>query len=176
MRYNASKGVVLATGDIAADSEMLSYYAPIALKAVESQYTPAGVNTGDGHKMGIWAGAVMRDGPLPTMIHPQAYAWFHGPFMFVNNDGKRFFNEATWVQAKSLNIMAQKCGNVAYSVFDGNWLDDLVRGLPEGGGMFWDSFRPVGAEFDTKAQQATIDGYIDQGLAFKADTLRRTCG
>jgi succinate dehydrogenase/fumarate reductase flavoprotein subunit len=171
VRYNASKGVVLATGDIAADSEMLSYYAPIALKAVESQYTPAGVNTGDGHKMGIWAGAVMQDGPLPTMIHPQAYAWFHGPFMFVNNDGKRFFNEATWVQAKSLNIMAQKSGNVAYSVFDGNWLNDLVKGLPEGGGMFWDSFRPVGAEFDTKAQQATIDGYIEQGLAFKANSL-----
>ncbi len=113
----------------------------------------------------------MQDGPLPTMIHPQAYAWFHGPFMFVNNDGKRFFNEATWVQAKSLNIMAQKSGTVAYSVFDGNWLDDLVRGLPYGGGMFWDSFRSVGQEFDKEAQQKTIDGYIKQGLAFKADTI-----
>lgn len=171
VRFNASKGVVLATGDIAADGEMLSYYAPIAQKAVESQYTPVGVNTGDGHKMGMWAGAIMQDGPLPTMIHPQAYAWFHGPFMFVNNDGKRFFDEATWVQAKSLNIMAQKSGNVAYSIFDVNWLDDLVKGLPSGGGMFWDSFRGEGMEFDKTAQQATIDGYIEQGLAFKADTI-----
>lgn len=171
VRYNASKGVVIATGDIAADPDMVAYYAPIAQKAVESQYTPVGVNTGDGHKMGLWVGAEMQDGPFPTMIHPQAYAWFHGPFMFVNNDGKRFFNEATWVQAKSLNIMAQKCGNVAYSIFDANWLQDLVKGLPEGGGMFWDSFRPVGAEFDTKEQQNTLDGYIKQGLAFKADSL-----
>ncbi len=171
VRYNASKGVVLATGDIAGDAEMLGYYAPIALKAVESQYTPAGVNTGDGHKMGMWAGAMMQEGPLPTMIHPQAYAWFHGPFLFVNNDGKRFFNEATWVQAKSLNIMAQRSGNVAYSVFDGNWLTDLVNGLPYGGGMFWDSFRGEGMEFDQAAQQATIDDYIEKGLAFKADTI-----
>lgn len=171
VRYNASKGVVIATGDIAADPEMVHYYAPIAEKAVESQYTPKGVNTGDGHKMGLWAGVAMQEGPFPTMIHPQAYAWFHGPFMFVNKDGKRFFNEATWVQAKSLNIMKQKSGNVAYSIFDANWLTDLVKGLPKGGGMFWDSFRAVGAEFDTKAQQETIDGYIKQGLAFKANTL-----
>lgn len=171
VRYNASKGVVIATGDIAADADMVAYYAPIAQKAVESQYTPVGVNTGDGHKMGLWAGAEMQDGPFPTMIHPQAYAWFHGPFLFVNNEGKRFFNEATWVQAKSLNIMAQKSGNVAYSIFDANWLQDLVKGLPEGGGMFWDSFRPVGMDFDEAAQQEAIDGYIEQGLAFKANTL-----
>ena len=29
------------------------------------------------------------------MMHPQAAATFHGPFLFVNPDGKRFMNEAT---------------------------------------------------------------------------------
>lgn len=171
VKYNASKGVVIATGDIHADKEMVDYYAPIANKAVESQYTPAGVNTGDGHKMALWAGAALQDGEFPTMIHPQAYAWFHGPFLFVNNDGKRFFNEGTWVQAKSLNIMKQPSGNIAYSIFDANWPEDLVKGLPHGGGMFWDGFQPVGVPFDVAGQQAAIDGYIDQGLAFKADSL-----
>jgi len=40
--------------------------------------------------------------------------------LFVNNDGKRFFNGGTWVQEKSLIIMNQPSGNVAYSVFDVN--------------------------------------------------------
>lgn len=171
VRYNASKGVVLATGDIAADPEMLEYYAPVALNAYESQYTPVGVNTGDGHKMGLWAGAAMQEGDFPTMIHPQSHAWFHGPFMFVNQEGKRFFNEATWVQAKSLNIMRQKSGNVAFSVFDGNWGEDIVQGLPYGGGMFWDGFQSIDDDFDVEAQQATIDSYVEQGLAFRADSL-----
>lgn len=171
VRYNASKGVVLATGDIAGDDEMTAYFAPKAQNVIENQYTPAGVNTGDGHKMGMWAGAVMQDGPLPTMIHPQAFAWFHGPFLFVNQDGKRFFNEATWVQAKSLNIMAQKSGNTAYSIFDRNWVTDLVEGLPYGGGMFWDSFRSVDQEFDTNAQVEALNGYIEAGTAFEANSL-----
>ncbi len=34
------------------------------------------------------------------MMHPQAAATFHGPFLFVNPDGKRFTNEATWVQGE----------------------------------------------------------------------------
>ena len=27
---------------------------------------------------------------------------FHGPFLFINPEGKRFMNEATWVQGKCL--------------------------------------------------------------------------
>jgi len=173
VQYNAKK-VVLATGDISGDLEMCKAYAPICVEYGQprSQYTPVGVNTGDGHKMGMWVGAQLQDLPLPTMMHPQAYCWFHGPFLFVNAEGNRFMCEDTWVQGKSIAINRQP-GGYAWSVFDANWPTDLVNGLPYGGGMFWDSFRAYGSDVQEAADyfQNQIPLYIEQGMAFSADTL-----
>ena len=58
--------------------------------------------------MGMWVGAQLQDLPLPTMMHPQAFCWFHGPFLFVNDNGERFMCEDTWVQGKSLAINASR--------------------------------------------------------------------
>lgn len=173
VRYNASK-VVLCTGDIGGDIEMCKAYAPICVEYGQprSQYTPVGANTGDGHKMGMWAGAQLQDLPLPTMMHPQAYCWFHGPFLFVNVNGERFMCEDAWVQGKSIAINCQPEG-YAWSVFDANWPTDLVNGLPYGGGMFWDSFRAYGSDVQEAADyfQTQIPLYIEQGMAYSADTL-----
>lgn len=169
----ASKGVILATGDIHGDSEMMDYYTEKILKNVErSDYAPVGANTGDGHKMGIWAGGRMQDGPLPAALHPQAGSMFHGPFMFVNKEGRRFFNEANWVQAKSLQIMKQK-DHVAFSVFDKNFGEDNKESLNYGGGMFWDTMgRSVLEEFVPAEIEATVESEVETGInAFKADTL-----
>lgn len=174
VQYNAAKAVVLCTGDIGGDIEMCKAYAPICVEYGQprSQYTPMGVNTGDGHKMGMWAGAAIQDLPFPTMMHPQAYCWFHGPFLFVNTEGKRFMCEDTWVQGKSLAINRQPEG-IAYSIFDKNWPEDLVNGLPYGGGMFWDSFRPYGSDVSLAPEyfKTQIPEYIKQGIAFEADSL-----
>lgn len=173
VKYTA-KNVVLAAGDIGGNREMCEAYAPICTKwgYDRSQYTPSGQNTGDGHKMGMWAGAKLQDLPLPTMMHPQAFCWFHGPFLFVNSSGERFMCEDTWVQGKSLAINKQE-GGFAYSVFDANWETDLVNGLPYGGGMFWDSFRAYGSDVSEapKYFEQQIPTYIESGIAFKADTL-----
>ncbi|WP_350454763.1 FAD-dependent oxidoreductase [Slackia heliotrinireducens] len=174
VQYNASKGVVLCTGDIGGDLEMCKAYAPICVEYGQprSQYTPVGVNTGDGHKMGMWVGAQLQDLPLPTMMHPQAFCWFHGPFLFVNDNGERFMCEDTWVQGKSLAINRQPNGE-AWSVFDANWKTDLVNGLPYGGGMFWDSFRAYGSPLEEAPAyfETQIPLYIEQGIAYQADTI-----
>ncbi len=174
VQYNASKGVVLCTGDIGGNIEMCKAYAPICVEYGQprSQYTPVGVNTGDGHKMGMWVGAQLQDLPLPTMMHPQAFCWFHGPFLFVNDNGERFMCEDTWVQGKSLAINRQPNGE-AWSIFDKNWPTDLVEGLPYGGGMFWDSFRAYGSDLELAPEyfETQIPEYIDQGIAYEADTL-----
>lgn len=174
VQYNASKGVVLATGDIGGNLEMCKAYAPICAEYGQprSQYTPQGVNTGDGHKMGMWVGAALQDLPFPTMMHPQAFCWFHGPFLFVNDNGERFMCEDTWVQGKSLAINRQPNGE-AWSVFDKNWETDLVNGLPYGGGMFWDSFRPYGSDLNLAPEyfKTQIPNYIEQGIAYQADTI-----
>ena len=49
--------MVLATGDIAGNREMLKYFAPLGLRAAHNGYFPEGINTGDGHQMAYWAGA-----------------------------------------------------------------------------------------------------------------------
>lgn len=171
-KFMASKAVVLATGDIHGDPEMMECYTEKLIHDMKSDYSPVGVNTGDGHKMGMWAGAVMQDGPLPAALHPQGGAMFHGPFMFVNKEGKRFFNEANWVQAKSIQVMKQT-DHVAYSIFDKNYGADTKDSLNYGGGMFWDTMsRSVTQEFDP----AEIEGLVESSaefeeVAWKADTL-----
>ena len=81
-------------------------------------------------------------------------------------------NEGTWVQGKSLAINRQPNGE-AWSIFDANWKTDLVNGLPYGGGMFWDSFRPYGSDLELAPQyfETQIPEYIKAGNAYQADTL-----
>lgn len=203
-RINASKGVVLATGDIGGDREMVEAYAPIALPypLERSQYTPQEVasgwnsgekvNSGDGQKMGMWVGAQLVDTPGATMMHPQAFTWFHGAFLFVNINGERFFCEDTWVQGKSNNI-ARQPEQRAFSIFDSNWQTDITNTLPHGGGMFWDSFRPFGSDTSTAAEyfatqmekvylpagedpDAATDPLSFVQCAWKADTIEELAG
>ena len=167
MQYNASKGVVLATGDIGGDLEMVKAYCPIVAPLVENGMTiyETDNNTGDGHKMGMWAGAVMQDSPLPPMIHPEIYCKMSpGSSLAVNKEGKRFFNEGTWMQGRSLNIMRQT-DYTAYWILDGNWHEGYMKGLEVGGGIWWSGFN------DEAAAVKQIEGYIEKGLAWKADTL-----
>jgi succinate dehydrogenase/fumarate reductase flavoprotein subunit/uncharacterized protein with FMN-binding domain len=174
VKYNTSKGVVLATGDISYNEEMMNYFCPIGNK-VMMKLNGAPGDVGDGHQMGMWAGAAVQDGPWPTMMHPQAAAMFHGPFLFVSPEGKRFMNEATWVQGKCVGILTQAKSDHAFSIFDANWETDLLNGLPYGGGMFWDTFRGMGSTFeDSVASSAeTVANGIenDPNNYFKADTL-----
>jgi succinate dehydrogenase/fumarate reductase flavoprotein subunit len=167
-RVNAAKGVVLATGDISGDPAMVEAYAPIALPypLQRTQYTPtnvgdgwnngAAVNNGEGQKMGMWVGGQIQGDPGPTMMHPQAFTWFHAAFLFVNILGERFFCEDTWVQGKSNNMVRQP-EQRAFAIFDNNWLQDITDTVGFGGGMFWDSFRPFGTP-----TSAAADSFRDQ--------------
>ena len=174
--YEGTKAVVLATGGIDMDEEMVDYYCePIVHGCLENQNGPAGYSTGDGHKMGLWAGAGMQDGPFPLMLHPQAGCMFHGAFMFLNLEGERFCNEGTWVQGKSMNVMRQT-DHIAWAIMDANYGEQNVKTLENGvgGGMFWDSMGgEVGDPFKPEDVTAIVDAAIesDNGTAFKADSI-----
>lgn len=146
VQYNASKGVVLATGDVSYNDEYLDEYAPIAKKVMTRLCSDKG-NVGDGHNMAAWAGGAFQDGPWPLMMHPQAAAMYSGPFLFVNPKGKRFMNEATWVQGKCVGTMVNGGDDHCWSIFDSNFEADNTDSLQWGGGMFWDSFRAVGTTY-----------------------------
>lgn len=97
VRFNASKAVVLATGDYAGNPEMVDKWAPLLKEAATSVYTPAGANTGDSVNMAFWAGGAMQKGGAAAMIHPIMGGGACGTYSFlrVNKDGGRFCNEDT---------------------------------------------------------------------------------
>ena len=72
-QIDASKGVILCCGDISGNPEMLDYYVPW-VEGIAPFYPNLDVkgdvaNTGDGHRMGMWAGGHMEKGPLAPMTH-----------------------------------------------------------------------------------------------------------
>lgn len=172
-RYQASRGVVLATGDIGGDPEMLAAFSPLGLKPAKNGYYPPGLNTGDGHKMGYWAGGAFEDAPWALSLHLIAYAYYCFFFLHVNREGNRFMNEDTWIQAKAIRCLMQPRGDWAYSIFDSKWYDECARLAQYGGGQFVDSLgavygRPWTENNDTKK---AIEHYISNGLCAKSDTI-----
>ncbi len=161
-KYVAAKGVILATGDVSGDDEMCEAYSPLMLRCKVSQYVPEGANTGDGHKMGLWAGAKMEQGPFSPMIHPQGYVRISHYFLMTNTRGRRFMNEDTWSQGKSLAALTTPGNNDhAWSVFDSTWLDQIPDTIPIGGGMFW---VPSGWEYGTPWTPDADRGFLEKGL------------
>jgi len=178
-RYAGERGVVLATGDIGADRDMLEHFCPIGMIPKHNGYFPAGVNTGDGHKMGRWAGGEFEPGPWAVSLHLIAYAMYCFFFLHVNRQGNRYMNEDTWVQAKSIRTLMQKDGDWAFSVFDANWVADVARGAPLAGGQFTDSLMAeYGQPWEAGADDVVkaIGKYLETGLCFKADTLAELAG
>ena len=136
IRIRASKGVVIATGDIAANKEMCEDLAPMAAACKINTYTPKGVNTGDGHRLGLWAGGAFEEAPFPVMLHPQGYCFINYCFLFVDDNGRRFMNEDNNIQAKSV-ILHRRGLDHAWSILDGAWAEKIPATLPYGGGLFW---------------------------------------
>lgn len=172
-KFIGNKGVILATGDIGSDKEMLECYAPAALLPEKNSYTPIGCNTGDGHKMGLWVGGQMETPALPTMIHLIAYGFYSFATLNVNANGTRYMNEDNWVQPKSNNILRQPGGKqYAWAILDSKWPTKIGATIPMGGGQFWDDMaREYGKEWTPDTVQKNIETYLDDGRAFTASTI-----
>lgn len=172
-RYVGTKAVILATGDIGGDPEMLAAFCPLGLKPNRNGYSPAGLNTGDGHKMGYWVGAQFEDASWALSLHLLAYSIFCFFFLHVNRDGKRFMNEDTWVQAKAIRCLQQPRGDYAFSVFDKKWFDEVGERAEIAGGQFTD---PLICFYGDKWSpdngiDKTIERYVKRGTCYKADTI-----
>ncbi len=166
----AARAVVLATGGIGGNDEMCEDLSPLANRTSGKVCFPKGSDVGDGHRAALWAGAAFEDTPFPTMIHPQLYLHSSYCFLFVKNDGKRFMNEDTYLQAKSLNII-QQGEKYIWSVFDSDWPEKIPATLPYGGGIFWGQENPLGEEqFSVEKEQAVIDRGLKSGITVMADT------
>ncbi len=92
IRFNASKAVILATGDYTNNPAMVDKYCPDIAPFDKKQKN----KTGDGHLMAIEAGAQMEPLGHTKMMHDfDSALMFEEPFLYLNMNGERFTNEYT---------------------------------------------------------------------------------
>lgn len=167
IQVNASKGVILAAGDYGADPDLRREFMP-HIEGLQTAYC-VDSNTGDGHKMGTWAGAAMRKAPHAGNIHydpgmpPSSAASGSGcPWLWVNLNGERFCNE----DMSYGQIYAQGMNQpefIHFQVFDANYKADVQAGKMGEGNQKNGPFPGFGMEF--------IDEYIESGEVLSAGTL-----
>ena len=92
IQFNASKAVILATGDYTNNSAMVNHFCPDIADFDKKQFG----KTGDGHVLAISAGAKMENLGHTKMMHDfdSALMW-EEPFLYLNMNGERFTNEYT---------------------------------------------------------------------------------
>jgi fumarate reductase flavoprotein subunit len=122
-KYAVNRGVVLCTGDYGNDRRMVQKYCWDAASTLRCHYDPP-VNTGDGHKMGMWIGAAIDDPPHCMMLFDWAvwseeglFSLARQPWLYVNLDGERFMNEDLPYNYACSQILQQP-GRVWWSVWD----------------------------------------------------------
>lgn len=162
IQFNAAKGVILATGDISGNDEMLACWAPIALRADVCQYFPPNGNLGEGILMGMWAGAAHSKSAAAPMVHPIAatlpLSALSMSWLAVNSLGERYSCEVPY-EPYVTNARMNQPGNVAFSIFDGAYEEKTRAQEPETA----DSLLAGAAE--------RLEAGIANGEMWSADTL-----
>ncbi len=126
IRFLARKGVILATGDYQNDKAMCDYFIPDAKYYGRKQSN----KTGDGFKMGYWAGCVIEPIGHTKMIHDMdggPVTMCDMPFLAVDSKGKRFVNEN--VEMSVLNNylrQPEKAGQYS-QIFDSNYMTQAAK-------------------------------------------------
>ncbi len=170
VQFNASKGVILATGDFMNDDDMMSYYAPEMANIYRKQHN----KTGDGHKMVVWAGGQLEDVCATKVLHDfdaGPGSMCDMPFLAVKDDGTRFCNEARTEMAVMGNFLvgSDDCGWYT-QVFDA----DYMTACAEWPGMLYDeeAIKAYMPEEDVE-RTGVYPGLIG---TYKADTLEELAG
>lgn len=183
-----AKAVCLCTGDIGGNPEMRHYYCPEAdeFTCIYASVDVDGnvANTGDGHRMGVWAGAHMELGPYAPMTHHMGGALGVDAFLQLNMEGKRFMNEDIPGQNIADQLSRQPAskdpelaalGTKSWQIFDGMWRDQLLaQGTGHGYVNYYipddqkDQYETVLSGF---AQGYVTDEMLEEAVTLKADTI-----
>lgn len=169
VQFNASKGVILATGDYQNDDDMMAYYLPDLANLGRKQMN----KTGDGHKMAVWAGGAIEDITHTKMLHdfdggPGSMADM--PFLAVKQDGTRFCDETLGMSLMN-NFLRSEADQGDYNqIFDSNYMTAAAA---------W-----PGKLFDPEAIKVympeedveKVGVFEDQIGTYKADTLEELAG
>ena len=177
-QVNASKAVLLATGDFAGNKDMMSYYVPWATRfaSIFPNRDAAGdpTNTGDGQCMGMWIGAKMEDGPLAPMTHHLGGPLGMDAFLLTDVNGDRFVNEDVGGQPFQ-NQLSRLPKKTAWQVFDSEWPNQLQYMDCGHGNVSWyvDDDKVPGGSYGRNAyiSQAMFDEAMSGDAGVQADTI-----
>ena len=143
VQYNASKGVVLATGDFSRDKDMMAKYCPWCVELIDWENNqdydydfglhpnePLGIFHGDGHKMGLWVGAawqkVYPNAPMVQGSWVCAAQPYGGPRgILLDSTGTRFCNEDMGGAGNAMQSMQLK-DRTAYTIWGSNFAEDAA--------------------------------------------------
>ena len=156
VRVNATKGVILCTGDICDNEEMLERWFPEAIGL--PHFNARNGLDGDAVKMGSWVGAAYEQTAANAQLHLDVAgnAQFKGvPWLNVNNQGERFMNEGQWFEFVTNSILHQP-DHEAYQIIDSHLLEHIAE--------YDRAFMPPD-------NMEAVEGMIADGSGFKADTL-----
>ncbi len=120
-QFNATKGVVLATGDCQNDREMAEYYLP-DVKNLELKKTG---RTDDGHKMAVWAGGQIENIGHTKMAHDfdsGPASMCDMPFLRVRRNGRRFANETVGMDLMNCYLQGEEDRGHYYQIFDSEYM------------------------------------------------------
>ena len=158
VQFNASKAVILCTGDYGHNPEMMEAYAPQAKQFLGFVDT----SMGEGHQMGMWIGGVMQPETHAPMTH-MFHALGTDAFLQVNKYGERFHNED--VDTQSLGNQCTVQGGL-WVVVDSSWTEDVEKM----GAGFFRNFRA------SDARKAEFEANVESGTMLKADTIEELAG
>ena len=190
IKCNASKGVILSTGDYSQNTKMLKHFCPEVIENnIQCLFTNVDVegnftNQGDGIQLGMWAGAQVQQSHAPMIHHMGGGADLAGMgvmgnagFLNLDLNGKRFMNEDLPGQQLENQIELQK-NRESWQIFDSNWPEQLpYMPAAHGGACYYEDYA---SEDEGPKNNTTYRNYkspyqleaaVADGRAVKADTL-----
>ena len=190
IKCNASKGVILSTGDYSQNTKMLKHFCPEVIENnIQCLFTNVDVegnftNQGDGIQLGMWVGAQVQQSHAPMIHHMGGGADLAGVgvmgnagFLNLDLNGKRFMNEDLPGQQLENQIELQK-NRESWQIFDSNWPEQLpYMPAAHGGACYYEDYA---SEDEGPKNNTTYRNYkspyqleaaVADGRAVKADTL-----
>lgn len=184
IQINASKGVVVATGGYARNSDMMAALQPQTLKKYSSNIAIPGTE-GDGIKACLWAGAAMdevhtamcfdRVAVKPDEVgghETQGSLFWMGsnPWLKVNLNGERFCNESAPYDYV-LNAALTQPSNTFCNIWDSDWATYLENFDIHGCARVYPFDNGAPVNIPLEAIGPMNEGLIESGHIQVADTI-----
>jgi succinate dehydrogenase/fumarate reductase flavoprotein subunit/uncharacterized protein with FMN-binding domain len=189
VKYTASKGVVVCTGGYSLNYEMMEALQPWNLRIIGRNGSEPG-SFGDGIKACLWAGAKMDETHSMMMfdrcaLRPEqetgaetaksgdnGFFWMGSqPFLKVNKDGKRFFNESGTYEG-ILHADEYQKGHCHYTIFDSNWTTYVQQFKMHGCSRLYPFENGADPNIMyTVIENGMLPGLIENGFVFQTDTI-----